>query len=114
MSLGSTWVYATGAPATFPTGRAVYENKIIPIYTKRNSYRLPDYHRLDISFTLRGKNKPGRLWQGEWNFSIYNAYFRKNAWVIKFIEDKEQANTTHAEKIYLFALVPSITYNFKF
>ena len=114
VSLGGTWVYSTGAPATFPTGRAVYGNKIIPIYTQRNTYRLPDYHRLDLALTLKSKNKPGKLWQGEWNFSIYNAYLRKNAWVIKFIEDKEQANTTRAEKVYLFSIVPSITYNFKF
>lgn len=113
-SLGGTWVYATGAPATFPTGRAVYGNKILPIYTDRNTYRLPDYHRLDVAFTLRSKEKPGRWWHGEWNFSVYNLYGRKNAWVIKFIEDKEIENTTHAEKLYLFYIVPSITYNFKF
>ncbi|HEX3009017.1 MAG TPA: hypothetical protein VHO90_15545, partial [Bacteroidales bacterium] len=80
----------------------------------RNTYRLPDYHRLDVAFTLRGKEKPGRWWHGEWNFSVYNLYGRKNAWVIKFIEDKELENTTHAEKLYLFYIVPSITYNFKF
>jgi len=58
--LSANWVYATGAPVTFPTGRAVIGNVILPIYSDRNAYRLPDYHRLDLSFALKGKNKKER------------------------------------------------------
>jgi len=109
-----TWVYATGLPVTFPTSRAVIGNAIIPIYSNRNAYRMPDYHRLDFSISLKGKEKPGRKWHSEWNLSVYNAYNRHNAWSINFIQDSKNPNITYAEKTYLFAVVPALTYNFKF
>ncbi|MFH1120096.1 MAG: TonB-dependent receptor [Bacteroidota bacterium] len=112
--LSTNWVYATGAPVTFPTGRAVIGNVIVPIYSDRNAYRLPDYHRLDISYTLKGKTRENRKWQGEWNFSVYNAYGRKNAWAINFEQDPDNPNQTYAEKTYLFSIIPAITYNFRF
>ncbi|MDP4210082.1 MAG: TonB-dependent receptor [Bacteroidota bacterium] len=114
VSVGTTWIYATGAPTTFPTGKAIVGNTTIPIYTDRNTYRLPDYHRLDVALTLKGKEHPGRWWQGEWNFSVYNVYSRHNTWAIKFIDDKDKPGNTKAENIYLFPFIPSITYNFKF
>jgi len=112
--LSANWVYSTGSPVTFPTGRAIIGNVIVPIYSDRNAYRLPDYHRLDLSFSIKGKNKKERKWQGEWNFSVYNAYGRKNAWAINFVQDTENPGQTYAEKTYLFSIIPAITYNFKF
>jgi hypothetical protein len=114
LSLGANWVYATGSPVTFPTGRFVIGNTIAPVYSDRNSYRLPDYHRLDLSLTYTGKKKERQKWQGEWNLSVYNAYNRKNPWVINFVADPNIPNATFAEMTYLFGIVPAITYNFKF
>ncbi len=114
IDLGANWVYSTGSAVTFPTGRFAIGNTIAPVYSDRNAYRLPDYHRLDLSVTLRQKLKPNRKWIGEWNLSLYNAYYRKNPWVINFIADPEQPNVTKAEMTYLFGIVPAITYNFKF
>ena len=113
LSVSTNWVYATGRPVTFPTGRAVVEGAIVPIYSDRNSYRMPAYHRLDFSLTLRGKPKERRF-KGEWVFSVYNAYNRHNAWAINFVQDESDPYTTYAQKTYLFGIVPSITYNFKF
>jgi hypothetical protein len=112
--VSANWVYATGIPVTFPVGRAEIGNKIIPIYSDRNAYRLPDYHRLDIAVILKGKDMKDRRWHSEWNFSVYNAYARKNTWAINFVQDNENPNVTYAEKTYLFSLIPSITYNFIF
>ncbi|MDO9257361.1 MAG: TonB-dependent receptor [Bacteroidales bacterium] len=114
VSASATWVYATGLPVTFPTGRAVIGNAIIPIYSNRNAYRMPDYHRMDLSVSLKGKDKPGKKWHGEWNLSVYNAYNRHNAWSISFTQDAVDPNVTYAEKTYLFAVIPALTYNFKF
>jgi len=114
VSASATWVYATGLPVTFPTGRATVGNAIIPIYSNRNAYRMPEYHRMDLSVSLKGKDKPGRKWHGEWNLSVYNAYNRHNAWAISFTRDAVNPNVTHAEKTYLFAVIPALTYNFKF
>lgn len=113
-SASLTWVYATGIPVTFPTGRAIIGNTIIPIYSDRNSFRMPDYHRLDFSATLKSKNIKNKRWNSEWNFSVYNAYNRHNAWSINFVQEGGDSYTTYAEKTYLFSIIPAITYNFKF
>jgi CarboxypepD_reg-like domain/TonB-dependent Receptor Plug Domain len=110
----ATWIYASGLPVTFPTGKAMVGNAIIPIYSDRNSYRMEDYHRLDLSVTLRGKIKPQRSWQSEFNFSVYNAYNRHNAWAINFVQDPADPYITYAEKTYLFAVIPSLTYTIRF
>ncbi len=112
IAASATWIYATGLPVTFPTGRAVVGNAIIPIYSDRNAYRMPDYHRLDLSVTFRGK--PDKKWHDELNLSIYNVYDRHNAWSINFVRDKSDPNMTYAEKTYLFSIIPAITYNVKF
>lgn len=114
LEIGANWVYMTGSPVTFPTGRFVYGNVIAPVYSDRNAYRLPDYHRLDFSITWKDKEKPGKKWYGEWNLSVYNAYARKNAWVINFESEPGNPNQKYAEMTYLFGIVPSITYNFHF
>ena len=114
IDFSAAWIYASGTPSTFPTGRFVYGNMVLPLYSARNSYRMPDYHRLDISLNIKGKEDPKRWWHGEWNFSIYNVYARKNAWAIQFIQDPKNPGQTYAQKIYLFSIVPSITYNFRF
>ena len=114
MILSANWVYSSGTPVTFPTGRAVIGNNIVPVYSERNAYRLPAYHRLDISFILKAKDKPGRKWNYEWNFALYNAYGRKNAWTINFRQDPDDPQRTIAEKTYLFGIIPSVTFNFSF
>ena len=122
--LGVNWVYQSGSPMTSPTGRQfiagydvngnVVDGDVVPVYSGRNRERMPDYHRMDISYTLKTKNKKNRKWQGEWNFALYNAYGRKNAWSIFYEQDEDNAYEIKAKKTYLFQFVPSITYNFKF
>jgi hypothetical protein len=112
--LSANWVYYTGAPVTFPIGRYESGGVIVPLYSSRNGERMPDYHRLDISYILKGKNIKNRKWQGEWVFSVYNAYGQKNPWAINFVNDEDDPYIMHAEKTYLFSFIPSVTYNFKF
>jgi hypothetical protein len=115
LTLAGNWVYFTGTPVTLPVGRFDFQGGIVPLYSDRNAERMPDYHRLDLSLTLREKIKPNKKWQGEWNFSIYNLYGRKNAWAINFVGDHDvDAYYKEAEKTYLFSVVPSVTYNIKF
>ncbi len=108
------WQYSTGAPTTYPIGKYEFNGAYIPVYGARNTSRMPDYHRLDLSLTIKGKKNPSRRWQGEWNFSLYNAYGRKNPWYIYFSQDRDNPSQTYAEMVYLFSFVPSVTYNFKF
>lgn len=113
VTLSGVWVYATGTPTTYPSGRFGIDGEYFPIYSGRNEYRKPDYHRLDLSCTYVPNPDSKKRWKSEWSFSIYNAYGRKNPFMITF--DQEAATgIPYAESVYLFNMVPSVTYNFKF
>ncbi len=110
--LSATFVYQTGNAITFPVGKYEVDDEIINLYDTRNDNRLPDYHRLDLGATWQLK-KTSRF-ESNLNFSVYNAYGRKNAFSIDFQEAENDPNRTEAVKLSLFSFVPSITYNFKF
>jgi len=114
ISMSSNFVYSSGNAVTFPTGKYVYKNTVIPVFSERNGARLPNFHRMDLSLTLRGKNNDKRRWKSEYVFSIYNVYNRKNALAINFKQDPAQPNVTYAEKLAVFSVIPSVTYNVKF
>lgn len=113
-SISSNFIYGTGAAVTMPVGKYEYMGMQIPIYSDRNAKRMPDYHRLDFAFTYKRKEKEGRRWRDEWVLSVYNVYNRANAYSINFKEDAANPGNTKAEMLYLFGIVPSITYNFHF
>lgn len=109
----ANFIYQTGLPTTYPTGQYLFENMTIPVYSSRNSNRLPDYHRLDISATYTPKKRPGKSYSSSWNFGLYNVYARKNALSINFREN-DDTSMNEAVRLSLFGIVPSVTYNFKF
>ncbi|MBP5455173.1 MAG: TonB-dependent receptor [Paludibacteraceae bacterium] len=112
-NLSANWVFNTGQPVTYPYGKYTVDNIPYAIYSgSRNQSRYPNYHRLDLSATLKSKEKKERRWHGEWNFSIYNAYGQHNTWAVMFTPDED--NQIKTEKMYLFTFVPSVSYNFKF
>ncbi len=112
VSLSGNWVYYTGSPITMPVGRFEINGEIIPLYSERNAERMPDYHRLDLSVTLHSRKNKNK--GGEWVFSLYNAYGRKNAWAINFLNEEGSPFDIKAEKTYLFSVVPSISYKIEF
>jgi hypothetical protein len=107
------WTFATGTPTTYPTGRFAVGEEYYPIYSGRNEYRKPNYDRLDLSLNYIPKPDSKKWWKGEWNVSVYNAYNRKNPWIIYYQQD-EITGIPYGEMMYLFGIVPSFTYNFKF
>ncbi|MDR0873941.1 MAG: TonB-dependent receptor plug domain-containing protein [Prevotellaceae bacterium] len=113
VNISANWIYNTGQPVTYPTGKMWYGNRLIPVFSgERNNYRFPDYHRLDLSATVKCRKR--KYWQGEWNFSLYNAYARKNVWAVMFIQSSEKPDELQTKMLYLFSVVPSVTYNFYF
>lgn len=110
LNVSANWVYSTAPPRTFPTGRWEYGNMVNPAFSDRNSVRIFDYHRLDVSATY----SMGKKLNHSLNLSAYNAYNRKNPYSIKFQQNEVESLTTEAYMMYLFGIVPSITYNFKF
>jgi hypothetical protein len=112
LKLSGNWVYYTGNAATFPSGRYQVDGVQVPYYTERNGYRMPSYHRLDLGVTYI-RRKTERT-ESSWNFSLYNAYGRENAYTINFRQSKDDPSKTEAVQTSLFRWIPSITYNFKF
>jgi hypothetical protein len=111
-TFSSTFVFNTGNAVTFPSGKYLLNNRTIFSYPARNSDRLPDYHRLDLSATLEGK--PNKKLKSSWSFGIYNLYNRQNAYTIDFREDPDNSTRTQAVQTTLFGFIPSVTWNFKF
>jgi TonB dependent receptor-like, beta-barrel/CarboxypepD_reg-like domain/TonB-dependent Receptor Plug Domain len=126
VTVSASWVYYTGNAVTFPSGKYEIDGQVVNYYTERNGYRMPDYHRLDLGCTLNHKDykeikdpdtgeikQVPKKWLSSWNFSVYNAYARENAYQISF-RTNETTGQTEAVQLALFKLIPSVTYNFKF
>jgi len=111
-TLSANWVFYTGDAVTYPAGKYIVDDQTTYYYTQRNSYRMPNYHRLDLGATLQLKQK--KRWSSELSFSLYNAYGRENAYAIEFVDSENDPNRTVAKQIALFKFIPSVSYNFKF
>ncbi len=112
-SFGANFIFQTGIPTTYPEGQYEYNGMVVPVYEARNSSRLSSYHRLDLSATWTPKPESTKRWKGEWVFSVYNAYNRKNAASIRFSENTD-IGKNEAVRLSIFGIIPSVTYNFKF
>ena len=113
-NFSGTWVYATGKPYTSPTGG--YEITLLDGVTNtfvavgdKNEYRLPDYHRLDLSGTY-GWDWGSGVW-AEVGLSIFNAYNNTNTWYKKFEIIEGDLITTDVNTI---GFTPNIFFNLKF
>jgi hypothetical protein len=112
IALSATWIFISGNVVTFPSGRYMVDGNIVPYYTERNGYRMPDYHRLDVGLTWQRKKT--ERFESDWSFSVYNAYGRSNAYAINFQQDPADPTKMQAVQLSLFRFVPAISYNFKF
>jgi len=111
-SFSATFVYNTGYPVTFPSGKYEVDGSVIYYYTSRNGYRMPAYNRADVGATYKCKKHPH--YQADWSFSIYNVYDRWNAYTITFQQNPNNPQETQALLTSLFGIIPSISYDFKF
>ncbi|MDJ1504789.1 TonB-dependent receptor [Xanthocytophaga agilis] len=121
-SFSSNFSYTTGVATTFPNARYEVEDGtlVVPHNTEgtRNNYRVPAYHRLDLSATLTPAKNEHRRWKSEWVFSIYNVYAKRNPFTVYFRQNDENNASkiqTEAVRLSIFgSILPSVTYNFKF
>ena len=114
--LGGVFIYATGNATSLPERFYVINGVLTQEYSAINKYRLPSYHRLDISATYTPQKKNKKL-QSYWVFSVYNLYNRKNPYFIYFDQSGSPYNGTlkiQAKQVSLFPVLPSVTWNFKF
>ena len=112
-TLSGTWRYHTGGRATMPIASFYYDWNRVAVYTERNGYKMPDFHRLDVSAIYDFKRNAGRKWKSQLVFSLYNAYGHKNPYSV-FVRSDLYDKQLHGYMMYLYKCVPSITYNFKF
>jgi hypothetical protein len=115
--LSTVFVYASGNAASLPEKFYLIEGVLTQQYSNINKYRLPSYHRLDISATYTPVPKKQRKITSSWNFSIYNMYSRKNPYFFYFDQTGSAFDGSlqvQAKQVSLFPVIPSVTYNFKF
>jgi ferric enterobactin receptor len=115
----ANWIYATGRPYTAPSGAytiTLLDGSTQDFFTvtTKNSLRLPDYHRLDISGTYKllmgNREDKKRRELGTVSFSIFNLYNHKNIWYKQYaIESGEIIETN----IRYLGITPNITLSLK-
>lgn len=119
VDMGLTWVYGSGNAVTLGVARynslnldyynpGEYYYGEIEYFKGRNGYRMPAYHRLDLSINLKKKTKWGSR---TWSFGLYNAYSRQNPFYLYFGYDN---NKRVLKQVSLFPIIPSVRYAFKF
>lgn len=117
VSVSAVFVYATGNAITLPVARYFIDGAIVNEYSDRNSYRMGDYHRLDLGCTIHPNPKKQKRFKSTWNISIYNVYSRQNPYFYYFDTDVDgttQQVSIKAKQVSLFPIIPSVTWNFKF
>lgn len=77
----------------------------VPLVTDLNNYRLPFYHRLDLSFIRHTR-------RGFWTFSFFNAYCNMNAVAVRRHETNNGRRVF--QQVKLLPIIPSISYTWKF
>ena len=117
ITLSGTYNFASGTPTTMPDSKFEFEG--IPVqYSSedvRNNYRIPSFHRLDLSATFKRKIIPGRKYTSEWVISLYNATNRKNPFSVYMRQNEDNSANLEAVRFSVFGtVIPSVTWNFKF
>jgi hypothetical protein len=105
------FVYKTGNAITIPMSRYFINGNIVNTYSEKNSYRLPAYHRADISISYT--NKKTEKFESSFNFSVFNVYAQQNPFYVYYQTSgdisKYQIQTT-AKQVSLFTFIPSISW----
>ncbi|MFA9388490.1 MAG: TonB-dependent receptor domain-containing protein [Prolixibacteraceae bacterium] len=122
--ISGSWVYGTGNAVSLSLSKVPIANipyshgrdEYTPYYPGRNNYRMPAYHRMDIGMNFHKKKKRGIR---TWNISAYNAYNRKNAFLLMWLENGDTMSADlggeqKLTKISIFPIIPSVSYFFKF
>ncbi len=104
--------YSTGRPVTVPVGSYVIQGLELVNYSDRNSFRIPDYVRMDLGFTLKEGHRNTKLSHAFWSFSIYNLLGRDNPFSIFF--DLKDGKVKGYKLSVFGSAIPTISYNFKF
>jgi hypothetical protein len=107
------FTYHTGRPVSLPIAGFNIDNVPVTVFSERNNYRIPAYHRLDMALVIEGSPRKKKAWEGSWVISFYNVYGRKNPYSVFFVDTG--GGVLRPYKLSLIGtVVPSLTYRFKF
>lgn len=111
--LSANFTYRSGRPITIPGSFYIVDDVFIPEISGRNEFRIPPYHRLDISYTIKRNVIKKKRYKDSFTFSIYNLYARQNTYSIFY--RKNISRGTNAYKLSVLGTIfPAFTYNFEF
>ena len=113
-SFSGNFNYATGRPTTLPAGK-YYDSsnqKYMPYYTDRNTYRIPDYMRLDLAFNIEPTHKLTSFLHTSFSIGVYNALARKNAYNVYYVTEGDEIK---GYKLSVFGTaIPYVSLNIRF
>ena len=115
IDFGAVFIYASGNKATLPTGRYWLMGNVANDYVGVNNFRMPAYHRLDVSMNYKLKTELFK--ESILNFSIINLYSRSNPYYIYYKIEEGQENydlSVKSKQMSLFPIMPSVSWRFKF
>ncbi len=113
--LSGTFVFASGNAFTLPEYKYIIEGNLINGFGEKNSFRMPAYHRLDLSLTYIAKKT--EKFESSFNFSIFNIYNRANPYYVIFNVTGnvyEYNLKITPSMVSILPIIPSVSYNFRF
>lgn len=117
--LAGTFNYSSGRPVTLPELKYDYRGYQLIYFSDRNKYRLPDYHRLDVSITYDKSLKIKKSYKGSWTLSVINLYGRRNPYSVFYKKEEHMVDSQYRiYDTYMLYIIgrplPTLTYNFSF
>lgn len=110
LEVAANYVYATGNPITEPASSFIDENTSVPLllFPGRNNNRLPDYRRLDVSFSFYNTMKFGRQ---KVTLGLYNVFNDKNFVYSDVARNTENPASLELLRYTIVPLFPSLSYS---
>jgi hypothetical protein len=111
-SISMNATYSTGRPITLPIAVFNYAGSLRTLYADRNSYRIPDYFRTDLSMSIEGNHKVHQKTHNSWTIGVYNLTGRKNPYSVYYVSENGAVN---GYKLSIFgSAIPYINFNIRF
>ena len=120
IDININWIFGSGLPLTIPNMSVStispyqpIEITETPVFSERNSVRMPNYQRIDVSINFKKKKRHGtRIW----NLSFYNIYNRNNASYVYLQQkyDDQGKSIYNIKQLSFFGIIPSVSYSYQF
>jgi len=124
IDFSASWIYGTGQSLTLPVGDLLSEDAynqsafpwgrspflgIYSVYSSRNEYRMPAYHRLDLGVRF---HRRGSRFHRVLSIGTYNTYSRRNA--LSIYRSQNDFGEPVFKKLSIFPIIPAISYQLSF